>query len=39
MSLVDDMKTGKEMFGGCLIVVVILAAVAAAGYTRIGKTE
>ena len=39
MSFSKDMKIRKKLIGGFLILVLILVVVAAAGYTRIGKTE
>ena len=39
MSFIDDMKIGKKLIGGFLIVVLILVIVAAVGYTRMGEMD
>ena len=39
MSFIDDMKIGKKMIGGFLIVVLILVVVAAIGYINMGTMD
>ena len=39
MSFIDDMKIGKKMIGGFLIVVLILVVVAAIGYMNMGTMD
>jgi len=39
MSFIDDMKIGKKMIGGFLIVVLILVVVAAIGYMNMGAMD
>ncbi len=39
MSFIDDMKIGKKMIGGFLVVVLILVVVALIGYTNMGTMD